>query len=150
MFVTVTLDTEPVICTYFSIFEKCHREVVQGSSFCEHHRDRSRYGRDLFDRSKIKGYFVRTNRNEHSTVYPDVTFIVEGKEIKAHRVILHDVSEYFEKLFLDGNTNIVLQERYKTFVDFINLVYAGEIYLTDKEDVEYLLGYLDLLEIDHN
>ncbi|KAK2728064.1 hypothetical protein QYM36_008518 [Artemia franciscana] len=89
-----------------------------------------------------RGYCLKWNR--YSTVFQssfsnlfasqeltDMTFVVEGKLIKSHRIIMSAASGYFRKLLIDlkeSNPVIVLNDvSYNTFKALIDFIYCGEI-----------------------
>eukprot|EP00698_Gefionella_okellyi_P003901 TRINITY_DN13614_c0_g1_i1.p1 TRINITY_DN13614_c0_g1~~TRINITY_DN13614_c0_g1_i1.p1 ORF type:complete len:489 (-),score=78.90 TRINITY_DN13614_c0_g1_i1:38-1504(-) len=84
----------------------------------------------------------QVNRQEHA----DVTFIVQGKPIYAHKVLLCARSEYFKSMFTVGmrearSAEVVIPDtRYETFLSLIEFLY------TDKDEVD-LDGALELLRL---
>jgi len=57
----------------------------------------------------------------------DIAFIVEGKRVQAHKVVLSSRSKYFATLFLTGSQNEIeiTEFSHATFSQFIRWVYAG-------------------------
>jgi len=82
------------------------------------------------------------NKAEHS----DITFIVQGKPIHAHKVVMCARSEYFRGMFAHGMKEahaseiIIPDTRYETFLALVEFLY------TDKDEVD-LDGALELLRL---
>jgi len=69
----------------------------------------------------------------HVGLFSDITFVVEGKEIKAHKLILSKSCEYFRAMFL-GNmkerNEVLIQiedTSYSTFVKIMGIIYGDNI-----------------------
>lgn len=82
--------------------------------------------------------------------YSDVTFIVEGKQLPAHRVILAARSDYFRALLYgggfveSGQNEINVQVPYKAFKALLQYVYSGVLSLNKMENTIDVLDILGL------
>ncbi len=73
-------------------------------------------------------------------VFCDVTLVVEGRKIEAHKVVLIAISEYFSAMFLGGfsemnKREIVIQGvSYEALTKIIDFIYTGTITIKNKHD----------------
>eukprot|EP01116_Phalansterium_solitarium_P018433 TRINITY_DN4880_c0_g1_i1.p1 TRINITY_DN4880_c0_g1~~TRINITY_DN4880_c0_g1_i1.p1 ORF type:complete len:272 (+),score=102.73 TRINITY_DN4880_c0_g1_i1:212-1027(+) len=84
----------------------------------------------------------------------DVTFIVEGKPIYAHRTILAAHSQHFEAMFFDGlkeshESEITLHEvSYEPFLGCLQYIYTGDVPLPDADRAIELLPPANYFKLD--
>jgi hypothetical protein len=66
--------------------------------------------------------------------YSDITFIVEGKEIKAHKIILSSRCKDFREIFSGEHPNPILISNFKfdDFFHFLEYVYSDSIVLSSQ------------------
>lgn len=82
--------------------------------------------------------------------YSDVTFIVEGKKLYAHRVILAARSDYFRALLYGGGfvesdqSEINVQVPYKAFKALLQYIYSGVLSLNKMKNTIDVLDILGL------
>merc|ERR1719188_1647575 len=82
--------------------------------------------------------------------FSDVVFVVEGRRLYAHRVLLTLFSDYFRRAFACGmretyEPEIVIEEiSYETFHTLLEFLYTGKLRLTEAQqaDVCFLMGLL--------
>jgi len=82
--------------------------------------------------------------------FSDVIFIVEGRRVFAHRILLTLFSDYFRRAFACGmretfEPEIVIEGiSYETFYALLEFLYTGKLRLTDAQrtDVCFLMGLL--------
>merc|ERR1719343_1159571 len=86
----------------------------------------------------------------NSQQFSDVTFVVEGRRLHAHRILLTLFSDYFRRAFACGmretfEPEIVIEGiSYDTFYALLEFLYTGRLRLTDAQgaDVCFLVGLL--------
>merc|ERR1712066_958151 len=82
--------------------------------------------------------------------FSDVTFVVEGRKLHAHRILLTLFSDYFRKAFACGmretfEPEIVIEDiSHETFYALLEFLYTGKLRLTEAQqsDVCFLMGLL--------
>jgi len=82
--------------------------------------------------------------------FSDVTFVVEGRRLYAHRVLLTLFSEYFQRAFACGmretfEPEIIIEGiSFETFYALLEFLYTGKLKLADAQlsDVCFLMGLL--------
>jgi hypothetical protein len=82
--------------------------------------------------------------------FSDVTFLVEGRRLHAHRILLTMFSDYFRRAFECGmretfEPEIVIEGiSYETFYALLEFLYTGKLQLTEahQADVCFLMGLL--------
>lgn len=82
--------------------------------------------------------------------FSDVTFLVEGRRLYAHRILLTLFSDYFRRAFACGmretfEPEIVIEGiSYETFFALLEFLYTGKLRLTEQQqnDVCFLMGLL--------
>eukprot|EP01132_Coremiostelium_polycephalum_P002051 gene2051-2526_t len=85
--------------------------------------------------------------------FSDVVFLVEDKQIHAHRNILAIRSNYFKSLFKSGLKEtfdkeiIIKDEKYQDFKTFLEYIYTGNEHLVQLENCLALLHLSDLYGI---
>merc|ERR1712187_144637 len=95
---------------------------------------------------------VRRVMNEYlnKQQFSDVVFVVEGRQLHAHRILLTLFSDYFRRAFACGmresfEPEIVIEEiSYETFYALLEFLYMGKLKLTEVQvsDVCFLMGLL--------
>ncbi len=97
--------------------------------------------------------FEALNELRKSDTFCDVTLVAEGKETKAHRVVLAATSAYFNAMF---RTNMAEKDMEKVTMqgmnhealeDLVDFLYGGVLNLTTT-NVQFLLSGASLLQID--
>lgn len=86
----------------------------------------------------------------NSSQFSDVTFVIEGRRIYAHRVLLTLFSDYFRRAFACGMRESFEQEiviegmAYDTFYAILEFLYRGQLVLSHQQvnDVCFLMGLL--------
>jgi leucine-zipper-like transcriptional regulator 1 len=90
--------------------------------------------------------------------FSDVTFLVEGRRVYGHKLILSIVSDCFRAMFTTGfreseaNAEIEIQNAsYNAFLTMMEYIYTGRISpeLTDMHSICDLLGLADQFFLDH-
>mmetsp|Transcript_70402 Transcript_70402/g.155742 ORF Transcript_70402/g.155742 Transcript_70402/m.155742 type:complete len:553 (-) Transcript_70402:123-1781(-) len=82
--------------------------------------------------------------------FSDVTFIVEGRRLYAHRILLTLFSDYFHRAFACGmretfEPDIIIEgTSYETFYALMEFLYTGKLRLTEAQqnDAFFLMGLL--------
>lgn len=82
--------------------------------------------------------------------FSDVIFLVEGKRLYAHRMLLTLFSDYFRRFFSCGmresyEPEVVIEEvSYETFYALLEFLYTGSLKMTEAQltDVWFLMGLL--------
>ena len=77
----------------------------------------------------------------------DVTFEVEGKEVKCHKFIIRTLSETFKTRHESTNTIPLEDEKYDVFSVFVEFLYTGELNL-DFENIEQFLCVAEKWGVD--
>ncbi|QHR82677.1 kelch-like protein [Brazilian porcupinepox virus 1] len=86
-------------------------------------------------------------------MFHDIVIVVEGKKIKAHKVILASSSDYFKSILCNDFLEKSLYEikifgiDYRTFITLIDYIYSGKIDINET-NVEILLIKADYLQIN--
>lgn len=86
----------------------------------------------------------------NSPQFSDVTFVVEGRKIHAHKVLLTLFSYYFRRAFACGMRESFEQEiviegiPYDTFFALIEFLYRGQLVFSSEQfgDICFLMGLL--------
>ena len=76
-----------------------------------------------------------TNRPTPSQEFSDVTFVVQGRQIFAHRLVLASASEYFKAMFSTGFREASTSQKeieipytsYESFLDVVSYIYSGKL-----------------------
>lgn len=90
----------------------------------------------------------------NSTLFPDVTFVVEGRPIYAHRALLAVRSEHFHGMFTSGmkesrEREVVIPEwGYTTFLCMLEFLYTGSVRDLSAEVALELMGLADHSALD--
>ncbi len=101
----------------------------------------------------LTGSFEALNDLRKANLFCDVTLVAEGKETKAHRVVLAATSAYFNAMFSTNMAEkdmerITLQDmNHEALENLVDFLYGGVLNLTT-ENVQYLLSGASLLQID--
>ena len=93
------------------------------------------------NKEKLREDFAALFESDRKANFADVKFVVEGKEIYAHKAILAARAESFRKGFLEGWTSesregeiscykVLKGIRYETFVALLRYIYTGEVDFT--------------------
>lgn len=95
----------------------------------------------------IKGIF-NTFRNDNELV--DVTLSCEGKQLKAHKIVLSACSIYFLELFRDNPCKhpiIILRDiKFQAMMDILNFMYVGEVNVA-MENLNMFLKTAEYLQV---
>ena len=99
--------------------------------------------------------FLRNLRSLYSEgLFSDVTFIVEGQRLSAHRAILAARSEHFASMFLSGMRESldveipIPQVRYDIFSALLEFLYTNKVAQLSGEDAVELYVVADLYQIE--
>lgn len=82
--------------------------------------------------------------------FSDVTFVVEGKKLFAHRILLTVFSDYFRRALASGmresfeDEMVIENISYDTFYSLLEFLYTGKLHLSPAQqcDACFLLGLL--------
>ena len=97
--------------------------------------------------------FVRLAEMRHRVELCDVTIVVDGEEIRAHRAVLASCSPYFHAMFTSnmaecGQERVQLKELDASSVSqVVQFAYTAEIDVTEK-NVQQLLPAASLLQVE--
>ncbi|XP_026481659.1 kelch-like protein 17 [Ctenocephalides felis] len=92
------------------------------------------------------------NEQRKTSQFCDVTFLVEEKEISAHRNVLCASSQYFRSMFTDHFQESKLDKiplydlDYAAVVEILNFIYTSTIQLDDDNDYD-IIEAIDILQL---
>jgi len=109
---------------------------------------------DQLENNLLKEKFKKTIKSDlclilNNKEYSDLTFIVENKEIYAHKALLCLRVEYFKNMFsehmLEKNSQVVeiFEYAYDVFLEFLSFVYSSEINKKSFEVIKELFKLSD-------
>lgn len=88
--------------------------------------------------------------------FSDVTFVVEGKQVYGHKLVLSIVSDCFRAMFTTGfresetNAEIEIPDcSYNAFLAMMEYIYTGRIPVMEMHDICDLLAIADQFFLDH-
>lgn len=90
----------------------------------------------------------------NNPLFSDVTFVVEGQKVLAHRSILYSRCEYFRGMFEVGMRETTAKEisvpgvNYVVFLGVMEYIYTGIVTLTDGSQAVGLLQAADMFGLD--